>query len=141
MSASIPDDVRDRVRQRADNRCGYCRSRQEYVLGFLEIEHIIPKSRGGTDDEQNLWLACRLCNHYKGAQTQERDPQTGRLIGLFDPRRQQWRRHFRWSDDGLSILGRTACGRATVVALNINNLIAIIVRSHWVEAGWHPPRE
>jgi 5-methylcytosine-specific restriction endonuclease McrA len=54
VSASIPDAVKERVRQQAGNRCGYCRARQEYVLWFLEIDHIIPMARGGTDDEDNL---------------------------------------------------------------------------------------
>jgi len=129
MSDRIPEEVRNRVRQQADNRCGYCRSRQEYVLGFLEIEHIVPKGRGGSDEESNLWLACRLCNHYKATQTHARDPLTGRRVRLFDPRRQSWPRHFRWSADGLRIIGRTASGRATVIALNLNNLIAVTVRS------------
>jgi len=141
VSESISDAVRRRVRRQAGNRCGYCRSRQEYVLGFLEIEHIIPKARNGTDDEANLWLACRLCNHYKGTQTEGRDPITGRRVSLFNPRKQRWSRHFRWSGDGLSIVGRTACGRATVTALNLNNLIARMVRAKWVEAGWHPPED
>jgi HNH endonuclease len=141
VSDSIPDALRERVQQQAGNRCGYCRSRQEYVLGYLEIEHIIPRARGGTNDEQNLWLACRLCNHYKGVQTHGRDPQTGRLSRLFNPRTQRWVRHFRWSNDGLSIVGRTISGRATVVALNLNNLIARVVRARWVEAGWHPPTD
>jgi hypothetical protein len=139
MSARVPEEVKERVRQQAGNRCGYCLSRQEYVLGFLEVEHIIPTARGGTDEEQNLWLACRLCNHYKSAQTHGRDPLTGRRVRLFNPRRQRWSRHFRWSKDALHIVGCTACGRATAVALNLNNMIAVIVRRRWIEAGWHPP--
>lgn len=138
---SIPQAVKARVRLEAGNRCGYCLSRQDLVMGPLEIEHIIPTARGGTDDEENLWLACRLCNHFKGTQTHGRDPLTGRSVRLFSPRRQQWRRHFRWSDDGVRILGRTVCGRATVVALNLNSLIAEMVRARWVEAGWHPPAD
>ena len=59
---SIPDSVRERVRAQARNRCGYCLSRQELVLGVLEIDHIIPTGAGGLDDEENLWLACRACN-------------------------------------------------------------------------------
>ncbi|WP_416675394.1 HNH endonuclease [Egbenema bharatensis] len=38
-------------------------------MGVLEIEYIIPKAVGGSDDEENLWLACRLWNSYKGVQT------------------------------------------------------------------------
>jgi hypothetical protein len=59
---------------------------------------------------------------------------------LFNPRRQRWSRHFNWSADGVMIVGRTVCGRATVAALNLNNLVAITVRQNWVAAGWHPPQ-
>jgi hypothetical protein len=45
-----------------------------------------------------------------------------------------------WSDDGTRIIGRTASRRATVVALQLNNMIAVMVRRNWVAAGWHPPR-
>lgn len=135
----IPDIVRIRVRTSAENRCGYCQSRQRYVLGLLEIEHIIPKAKGGTDAEDNLWLACRLCNNAKGTQTHARDPITKRIVRLFDPRRQIWSRHFTWSEDGTIIIGKTVCGRATVVALQLNQLIAVTVRRQWVAAGWHPP--
>ena len=47
MSPDVPADVRARVRAEAGDRCGYCRSHQRYVLGLLEIEHIIPTARGG----------------------------------------------------------------------------------------------
>jgi hypothetical protein len=106
---------------------------------MLEIEHIVPVAGGGTDDESNLWLACHTCNLYKGAKTHGLDPLTGRRARLFNPRRQRWARHFLWSADGAQIIGRTACGRATAVALHLNNLIAVTVRRNWVAAGWHPP--
>ncbi|MFP4438459.1 MAG: HNH endonuclease [Chloroflexaceae bacterium] len=137
----VPEAVQARVRALAAHRCGYCLSRQQFVLGLLEIEHIIPTARGGTDDEENLWLACRLCNMYKGAQTHARDPVTNRRIRLFNPRRQRWSRHFTWSEDGTRIIGRTICGRATVIALQLNNFVAVTVRHAWVTAGWHPPED
>ena len=136
---SISTSVRRRVREAAGNRCSYCQSSQRYVLGLLEIEHIIPKARGGSDDETNLWLACRMCNSFKGAQVRGRDPLSGRRVRLFHPRRQRWRRHFSWSEEGTRIIGRTACGRATVIALQLNHVIAVMVRREWVAAGWHPP--
>jgi 5-methylcytosine-specific restriction endonuclease McrA len=50
----ISNEVRARVRAQAGNRCGYCQSPQKYILGLLEIDHIIPQAQGGTDDEENL---------------------------------------------------------------------------------------
>jgi hypothetical protein len=141
MSPRVSGEIRTRIREQAGDRCGYCRSHQRYVLGPLEIEHLIPTARGGSDDEANLWLSCRMCNGYKGVQITAVDPLTGRRVRLFNPRRQRWTRHFRWNMDGIVIRGRTATGRATVVALQLNNAIARLVRSAWVSAGWHPPAE
>jgi hypothetical protein len=139
--SQIPEEVRVRVRSAANNQCGYCRSLQKYVLGVLEIEHIIPKAVGGSDDEENLWLACRLCNSYKGVQTHSKDPVTNRNVRLFNPRQQKWVRHFAWTDNGAYISGLTASGRATVLALQLNNPYAVTVRQAWISAGWHPPIE
>ncbi|BAZ03268.1 HNH endonuclease (plasmid) [Tolypothrix tenuis PCC 7101] len=140
-SGSISDELRAKIRAQAGDHCGYCLSLQKYVLGILEIEHIIPTAKGGTNEEENLWLACRLCNSYKGVQTEAVDPLTGRTVKLFNPRQQKWSQHFQWSEDGSQIIGCTACGRATVVALQLNNIIAVTVRQQWVIAGWHPPQD
>lgn len=120
-SSQISEEVRARVRTQARNQCGYCRSLQKYVLGMLEIDHIIPKAKGGSDDEDNLWLACRLCNNFKGTQTHAKDLVTGRKVKLFNPRHQKWSEHFTWSEDSTCIVGTTACGRTTVTALQLNN--------------------
>lgn len=131
--------IRQRVREAACDWCGYCLSPQRYVMGKLEIEHIIPRSRGGSDDESNLWLSCGLCNRYKGSQITGIDPLNGATVMLFNPRTQVWREHFRWSPDGTNILGLTPIGRATVEAVRLNNELAVEVRRNWVLAGWHPP--
>lgn len=128
-----------RIRAEAENRCGYCLTPQRLAMQVLEIEHIMPRAGGGTDEEENLWLACRLCNNAKGVKTNGDDPVTGRRIRHFNPRTQKWRRHFYWSDDRVRMMGRTTCGRATIQALNLNNEIALVVRQNWVNAGWHPP--
>ena len=137
----ISEDVKQRVRRQADDRCGYCLSPQKLVLGWLELEHIIPSARGGSDFEENLWLACRLCNHFKSDQQDAPDPETGKRVALYNPRQQQWNEHFAWSADGVNIVGTTPCGRATVLALQMNFWIAVQVRRQWVAAGWHPPGE
>ncbi|MEZ4623144.1 MAG: HNH endonuclease [Caldilineaceae bacterium] len=114
-------------------------SQQQYTPLQLEIDHIIPRRKGGSDDINNLWLACRSCNLYKSDQITADDPLTGKSVALFNLRVQDWYQHFHWNQDGTLIVGFTPCGRATVIALNLNNLIAVTVRQHWVSAGWHPP--
>ena len=53
-SSYIPESLRQRVRALAGERCGYFRSHQQYLLTPLEIEHTIPSSRDGTDDEKAM---------------------------------------------------------------------------------------
>lgn len=138
----VPVDIARRVRESARNRCGYCLSPQHLVLGRLQIDHILPRSKGGLTEESNLWLCCSLCNSYKGDRTSAIDPETGNSVAIFNPRKQEWFAHFRWSDDGLHIVGLTPIGRATVGALHLNDdQDALVVRSYWVQAGWHPPKE
>lgn len=115
MSDYISAELRARIRQQASNQCGYCLSLQQYVLGTLEIEHIIPKTAGGSNAEENLWMACRPCNSHKADRTHGIDPLTEETVLLYHPRQQTWCEHFGWSDDGTHIVGRTPCGRATYI--------------------------
>ena len=136
---TISSTLRRRVAEQAHYRCGYCLT-QEIVSGVpLTLEHILPRSKGGTDAIENLWLSCRLCNEAKGTATEATDPQTGRVVPLFNPRTQVWADHFAWSQDGTRITGRTAIGRATVATLSLNSEFRVRTRAIWVEAGWHPP--
>ncbi|MEZ4672137.1 MAG: HNH endonuclease signature motif containing protein [Anaerolineae bacterium] len=137
----IPPEVAERVRQAAAHRCGYCLSPQRLVMARLEIEHIIPLAKGGSDEESNLWLACPLCNNHKSDKVNAVDPETQTVVRLFNPRTQNWFEHFRWSDDGLRVVGLTPVGRATVIALHLSDdPRALTVRRHWMVAGWHPPK-
>lgn len=71
--------------------------------------------------------------------THARDPQTGRVVSLFNPRRQRWSRHFTWSEDFLRIIGRTATGRATVATLHLNRPELRNLRQVLRAVGEHPP--
>ncbi len=136
----IPVELDRRIREAARNRCGYCLSPQHLVMARLEIEHIIPRCRGGSSEESNLWLCCPICNRYKADRTEFPDPESGDLVPLYNPRLQTWAEHFAWTENGLAILGKTPVGRATVAALHLDDdPDAVEVRSYWVLAGWQPP--
>jgi 5-methylcytosine-specific restriction endonuclease McrA len=139
--AKISKALQNKIRRQARFRCGYCLC-SEVLLGMpMEIEHLIAVAIGGTDDEENLWLSCRRCNGFKGILMQAIDPLSGQLANLFNPRSQQWSKHFRWSEDGTQIVGLTQGGRATVEALKLNNPEITVTRRLWVSVGWWPPVE
>ena len=60
-------EVREYLLEKWNRKCAYCGKTDVP----LEIEHIIPKSRGGTDKVSNLTLACHGCNQKKGNLTAE----------------------------------------------------------------------
>ena len=125
----------------AHHRCGYCLTTEMLIGAPMEIEHIIPTALGGQTEEGNLWLACSLCNEYKGVRVVAPDPLTDELVPLFNPRQQSWSEHFAWSQDFEQIVGRTAIGRATTVALRLNRPLLVRSRRIWVVAGLHPPSD
>lgn len=136
---SLARVTRDTIAAAAQSRCEYCQTAQAISGAQMHVEHILPLARGGTSEAQNLCLACAWCNSYKWAYTQGVDPDTGQAVPLFHLRTQRWPEHFRWSADGVTIIGLTAVGRATVETLKMNNPFIVPARRHWVEAGWHPP--
>ena len=98
-----------RVRSRANNCCEYCHlSQEDSPLATLHIEHIIPKAHGGTEDLDNLALACIDCNLHKGTNLTGVDPQTRKVTRLYHPRHDRWEEHFEWS--GIYIIGKTPAG-------------------------------
>lgn len=58
-------EVREYLLEKWGRKCAYCG--KEGIP--LEIEHIIPKTRGGSNRVSNLSLACHECNQQKGTQT------------------------------------------------------------------------
>jgi HNH endonuclease len=120
--------VRDLVRRRAENRCEYCRLKQEHLpFATFHVEHIIPRKHGGDDDPSNLALACDRCNVHKGTNLVGIDPDTGAIVSLFNPRMHTWDDHFVLSD--VIIVGLTAMGRTTVRVLNMNDARRVRLRA------------
>jgi hypothetical protein len=131
--------LRRQLEADAGDRCGYCQSSVGVTGTPLVIDHLVPQAAGGPTRRANLWLACHRCNQFKGARQDAVDPVTRVRASFFNPRRQRWQDHFTWSDDGTRIIGITPTGRATVIALRLNNREIVAARRRWVEVGWHPP--
>ena len=124
----ISANVRAQVRERAQNACEYCHLDQnDSPLAALHVEHIIPKVHGGTDDLDNLALACIDCNLHKGTNLTGIDPETDEIIELFHPRRQVWEDHFEWQE--VYLAGKTGTGRTTIRVLAINSEDQVALRS------------
>ncbi len=57
--------IRERIFARDDYRCTYCGERG----GKLECDHIVPVSKGGGSDDENLTTSCKSCNRSKGGKS------------------------------------------------------------------------
>jgi 5-methylcytosine-specific restriction endonuclease McrA len=58
---------RDYVVDQWQGKCAYC----DEQVSKIELEHVIPRSRGGGQSVKNLVLACPTCNQRKGKRTAE----------------------------------------------------------------------
>ena len=64
--------LRSYLFKKYNGKCIYCDNKGE------EIEHVIPKSKGGTDSPYNLVIACRKCNELKSTLNLK---EFGKLVG------------------------------------------------------------
>lgn len=64
---SIPKKIRFEVFKRDGFRCAYCGASVEDPDVILEVDHIHPKAKGGTDDIDNYITSCKTCNRGKAA--------------------------------------------------------------------------
>jgi hypothetical protein len=123
----MTDELRQFVRARAQFRCEYCRM-PERLLPFhrFEADHIRPEKFAGLTSPENLAWACLSCNRHKGSLVAAHDPDSSELVRLFNPRSDVWEDHFTYRAP--RIVGRTAIGRATLWALEMNSADYIELR-------------
>ena len=137
---SLTERQKQRVRDRAGNCCEYCRVSQDSRLTRFQVDHIIAVAHGGSDEEDNLCLACYPCNDFKGTNVAAIDPKTGDAAKLFNPRLQAWGDHFRLNDDA-TIQGVTPEGRTTVAVLRMNDPKRAKQRLGEISTGDYPCKE
>ena len=137
MSDSGEPSLPEIVRQRAGDRCEYCRMHQSLQGATFHVEHVRPRSRGGETTAENLAWACPQCNLHKSDRVQVADPADEQFVPLLDPRRHQWTNHFRW--EGETIVALTPVGRGTVAALDLNHSRRLKIRQAEALFGLFPP--
>ncbi len=125
MSLSWAQIVR-LVEDRARGACEYCRMLEILQLAPYHVEHIVPKSKNGSDDPENLAWSCGACNLAKSNRTRLVDPATGEEVPFFNPRSDRWDEHFEWG--GYKLIGRTSVGRALIVGLDLNHMDRLYIR-------------
>ncbi|MBW4441148.1 MAG: HNH endonuclease [Plectolyngbya sp. WJT66-NPBG17] len=143
---AINDRTRQSVRDRAKFLCEYCHSPERSSSVVFTLDHLIPQSLGGSDEFDNLALACRRCNERRYNFTTEIDPQTQQEVALYNLRQQLWADHLIWTADALKILRTTTTGRAMAHRLDFNDEFhnqGFIQKSRqfWTQGGWHPRSE
>lgn len=62
-------NIKDTLYGRQRGICNGCGQHTEYR--FMEVDHVVPISKGGPDDDSNLQLLCTHCNKIKGSGTME----------------------------------------------------------------------
>lgn len=137
---TVTQQQRRFVRERAEGCCEYCLLALDSGTVPFHIEHIIPLKHGGSDEVDNLCLACYSCNAYKGHDLTGFDPAIGEITRLSHPRTQIWATHLALQDD-MRIIGLTPEGRTTVWVLQINLEERVESRQEWAEIGEYPCRK
>jgi HNH endonuclease len=133
MSRITSDEVREFVRQRAGDRCEYCRKPDFYSPHTHQVDHIISQKHNGSDEPINLALACFRCNVCKGTDIGSYDTISRQFVRFYNPRTDQWDEHFDMKRE--VIVGKTAIGRVTVAIFQFNHPDQLEMRRNLIEAG------
>ncbi len=94
-------------------KCIHCRtrvsvSRRGKPLGGASLEHIVPRTHGGTDDLENLAIACTRCNAQKGTRLDARRADDPTLRAVIETLRARRHERLRPPLEGLALPPRPA---------------------------------
>lgn len=128
--------TRQLVARRAEFRCEYCLIHEDDTFFGCEIDHIVSKKHGGSNELENLAYACLFCNRHKGTDVGSIHPTTGELIRFFTPRKNHWDKHFQLN--GVIIEPLTDIGEITVRLFALNNQERLLERDALISIGAYP---
>jgi hypothetical protein len=117
----ISAEIREEVRRRFAYCCGYCGVHENEAGSALEVDHFQPRSKGGTDELDNLIYCCSACNKFKQGYWPSRETQGLRLL---HPLRDKMADHLMEESDGrISALSETGVFHLARLRLNRPQLI------------------
>lgn len=124
----IPAALRRQVRERAGDRCEYCRIHESETEFGCEVDHILSEKHQGPTIADNLALACFFCNRNKGTDMGSvRSSDDPTFVRFFNPRIDSWEEHFERSAEE-HILGRTDIGQVTARVFGFNVAARLLER-------------
>jgi len=129
----ISASLRRTISEQARGCCEYCLQPEFFAFSPHEIDHVIAEKHGGATIEDNLALACKLCNTFKGSDIASVDPLTNDITPLYHPRRDRWSEHFQLND--FELLPLTGRARTTIRLLQINRSDRCEERRLWMSSG------
>lgn len=119
VSRGIGAKLRFEVFKRDAFTCAYCGRKAPDVI--LQVDHIKPKSKGGTNDLLNLITSCSACNAGKSNRELSDDMilrQKRRQLEELQERKEQLQMMFEWQQGLLALeaemVGKLEIGRAHV---------------------------
>lgn len=131
----IPASLRRAVRERAENRCEYCRIHEDDTEFGCEVDHIVSEKHLGKTDADNLALACFFCNRNKGSDLGSvRSADDLTLIRFYNPRIDVWEEHFEF-DTHRHIVPKTDIGRVTTRIFGFNAENRLLERQALQDSG------
>jgi hypothetical protein len=122
---TLPAELWEQVRQRAQFACEYCGVTETDTGGQLTVDHFHPQAHGGTDDLGNLLYCCQRCNLYKA----DYWPKLPGDPLLWNPRQESARTHLLLLADG-TLYPITASGMFTLTRLRLNRPPLVTHRLH-----------
>jgi hypothetical protein len=130
----MPRGLRQFVRRRAGERCEYCRFRESHLPFWpFHLEHVVARQHRGKETADNLAWACPRCNLLKGTNLTSVDPDSDRVVALFNSRADVWTDHFALRHG--RIVGLTPTGRVTVWLLEMNTEERVALRALLLQTG------
>src|SRR5437868_2359719 len=116
MSSIVSERLRLEIAERAEFLCEYCLLAEGDALFAFQVDHIISRKHEGQTVASNLF-ACAVCNRLKGSDLGTISRRTGLLTRFFNPRTDNWSKHFKLNREIIEPLSDIGEGTVRILGL------------------------